>query len=42
LAPAATLLPQLFVCAKSPAFVPLMAMEKMLSAPLPVLVRVTG
>ena len=41
LAAAATLLPQLFVCEKSPAFVPLRAMLVILNAPVPESVRVT-
>lgn len=42
LPPAATELPQVFVCAKSPAFVSVIAMLVMLKAPLPELLRVTG
>lgn len=41
LLPAATLPPQLLVCAKSPAFVPLMARLEIFSEPLPVLERIT-
>ena len=40
-APAATLVPQVLVCAKSPALVPVTAMLVMVRAPVPVLVRVT-
>jgi len=41
LAPAPTLLPQLFVCAKSPGFAPPIAMLEMLSEALPMLESVT-
>src|SRR5215831_10088842 len=41
-APAATDVPQLFVCAKSLAFVPVMAMLVMFSVALPVLLNVTA
>src|SRR5215469_1771414 len=41
-APAATDVPQLFVCAKSPAFVPVMAMLVMFSAAFPVLLNVAA
>jgi hypothetical protein len=41
LAPAATELPQLLVCAKSPGLVPASAMLVMLNAELPVLFNVT-
>jgi hypothetical protein len=42
LAPAATLLPQVFDCEKSPGFVPLSAIAEMLRVALPALVSVTG
>jgi hypothetical protein len=41
-APTATDVPQLFVCAKSPAFVPVMAILVMLNAAFPVLLNVTA
>ena len=41
LAPAATELPHVLVCAKSPALVPVTAMLVMLKVALPVLLRVT-
>ena len=41
LAPAATLVPQVFVCAKSPLLVPVTAMLVMLSAAVPLFVSVT-
>jgi len=41
LSPAATEVPQLFVCLKSFRFVPVMAIEVMVSAALPELVKVT-
>lgn len=40
--PAATLVPQVFVCVKSVGFVPVMVILVMLSAEVPVLVSVTG
>lgn len=42
LVPAATVLPQLFVCEKSPLFVPVIPMFEIVSAWLPVLLSVTG
>lgn len=41
-APAATEAPQVFVCVKFPALVPVTVMLVMFSAPLPLFVRVTG
>jgi hypothetical protein len=41
-APAATDVPQLFVCAKSPVLVPVMAILVTLNAALPVLLNVTA
>jgi hypothetical protein len=41
-APAVTDVPQLFVCAKSPAFVPVMAILVMPNAAFPVLLNVTA